>query len=98
MDQQFIEEKVLKEEKLTKELYEYIIKRMRNEWKYKYQKSYDYLNSLDEIYKLPEARFTDIADTMEIFSIITHEERENYSDTKLPLLAAKISKVALTLA
>ena len=32
---------------------------------------------------------------MEKFSIITHEERENYSDTKLPLLAAKISKMGI---
>ena len=27
--------------------------------------------------------------------MITHEERENYSDSKLPLLAAKISKTGI---
>jgi len=87
--------KVLKEEKLTKELYEYIIKRMRNEWKTKYQKSYDYLNCLDEIYQMPDATFFDVVDGMEKFRMITYEEHENYSDSKLPLVAAKISKMGI---
>lgn len=84
--------KVLKEENLTKELYEYIIQRMRVEWKYKYKKSLVYLGSLDEIYNTPHAQIEDVVHGMKNLSMITPEEEDDYTDSKLPLVAAKISQ------
>jgi hypothetical protein len=86
--------KVLKEENLTKELYEYIIQRMRNEYKNK-KNTLILLEALDEIYRLPEATFSHVVDATKKFEILTPDEQENYSDAKLPIIGAKISQIGI---
>ena len=87
--------KVLKEENITKELYEYIIQRMRNEWVQKSKIPLVRLYVLDEIYEIPEARIKDVVHGMKNVSMLTEDELDEYSDTKLPLVAAKISQYGI---
>ena len=82
--------KVLKEEKMTKELYLYIIKRMRNEYKFK-NNTLKLLTALEEIGQMPEDNINGIILGLRRADIMTEEEKEEYSDSKLPIIASKIS-------
>jgi len=86
--------KVLKEEKITKELYLYIIKRMRNEYKFK-NNTLKLLTALEEIGQMPEDNINGIILGLRRADIMTEEEKEEYSDSKLPIIASKISQTGV---
>jgi len=80
--------KFLKEEKLTSELYQYIIKRMRNEYKFKK----DITKKLDKILKMNESNKYNFDNIVE--EILSSEKLEEYTDAKLPIIASEVSGIA----
>ena len=89
--------KVLKEEKMTKELYSYIIKRMRNEYKFKNDYS-KLLSALEEIGQMSFGttdKMKGIIKGLRRRNIMTEEEDDEYSDSKLPIIASKISQTGI---
>ena len=75
--------KVLREAKITKELYQYIIKRMRYEYKDKNQT----LKFLDKIIKMNKSNKFDFDDIID--KVLTPKEEKEYSGSKLPSIATK---------
>jgi len=75
--------KVLRETKITKELYQYIINRMRNEYKDKNQT----LKFLDKIIKMNKSNKFDFDDIID--KVLTPKEEKEYSGSKLPSIATK---------
>ena len=81
--------KVLKETKLTKELYEYIIQRMRNEYKDK-NKNFKFI---EKIIKMDQDRRFEFSDI--IYEWLTPKKHKEYSDSKLPIIAAEASQLGI---
>lgn len=81
--------KVLKETKLTKELYEYIIQRMRNEYKDK-NKNFKFI---EKIIKMDQDRRFEFSDI--IYEWLTPKKHKEYSDSKLPTIAAEASQLGI---
>ena len=89
--------KVLKEEKMTKELYSYIIKRMRNEYKFKNEYS-KLLSALEEMGQMSFGttdKMKGIIKGLRRRNIMTEKEDDEYSDSKLPIIASKISQTGI---
>ena len=79
--------KVLRETKITKELYEYIIKRMRNE----YKGGNETVKYLDKIIKMNKSNKYDFDDI--IYEILTPKKYKEYSGSKLPSIASEFSNI-----
>ncbi len=86
--------KILKEEKITKELYAYIIKRMREEYKIK-NKTFKILSALEELGEDPRGGVEWIIEGLKKLKIMTKEESDEYTDSKLPVIASKISQLGV---
>ena len=81
----------LKETKITSELYKYIIERMRDEYKYKKDKS----KKLQKIIKMNESNKYDFDDI--IYEILTPKKHGEYTDAKLPTIASEISGLGISI-
>jgi|TARA_B110000027_G_C16085621_1_gene285796 hypothetical protein len=86
--------KILKEEKITKELYEFIIKKMREEYKIK-NKTFKTLSALEELGENPQGGIEWIIEGLKKLKIMTKEESDKYTDSKLPMIASKISQLGI---
>ena len=81
--------KKLKENKITSELYQYIIKRMRDE--YKQKKNIN--KKLEKILRMNESNRFDFDDIIE--EILTPKKMSEYTDAKLPTIASEISSIGI---
>ena len=81
--------KKFKENKITGELYQYIIKRMREE--YKEKKNIN--KKLEKILRMNESNRFDFDDIIE--EILTPKKMSEYTDAKLPTIASEISGIGI---
>jgi len=81
--------KKFKENKLTAELYQYIIKRMREE----YKKKKNINKKLEKILKMNESNRFDFDDIID--EILTPKKMSEYTDAKLPIIASEISSIGI---
>lgn len=81
--------KKFKENKITGELYQYIIKRMRDE--YKQKKNIN--KKLEKILRMNESNRFDFDDIIE--EILTPKKMSEYTDAKLPTIASEISSIGI---
>lgn len=81
--------KKLNENKITTELYHYIIKRMRDE--YKQKKNIN--KKLEKILKMNESNRFDFDDI--ISEILTPKKMNEYTDAMLPTIASEISSIGI---